>query len=83
MGKIGNLECDFIVRKDVDKYFYVQVSKNIEDEQTEKREYKPFYAIKELYPRYLFVSDLIIQKNINGINNVNIVDFISNNEELK
>ncbi len=83
VGKIGNLECDFIVRKDVDKYFYVQVSKNIEDEQTEKREYKPFYAIKELYPRYLFVSDLIIQKNVNGINNVNIIDFINNNEELK
>lgn len=83
VGKIGNLECDFIVRRGLDEYFYVQVTKNIEDEKTEEREYKPFYEIKELYPRYLFVLDLILQKNIAGINNVNIVNFIYNNEDLK
>lgn len=82
VGKIGNLECDFIVRKGIDEYFYIQVTKNIDDEKTEEREYKPFYEIKEMYPRYLFVLDLILQKNINGINNVNIVDFIYNNENL-
>lgn len=76
LGKIGNLECDFIARRGIDEYFYIQVSKNIEDEKTEDREYKPFYKIKEMYPRYLFVLDLILQKNINGIHNVNIVDFI-------
>lgn len=83
VGKIGNLECDFIVRKGIDEYFYIQVTKNIDDEKTEEREYKPFYEIKEMYPRYLFVSDLILQKNIDGINNVNIVDFIYNNNNLK
>jgi len=83
VGRIGSLECDFIVRRGIDEYFYVQVAKNIDDEKTEEREYKPFYAIKEMYPRYLFVSDLILQKNINGINNVNIVDFIYNKEDLK
>lgn len=82
VGKIGNLECDFIARKGFDEYFYIQVTKNIDDKKTEDREYKPFYMIKELYPRYLFVLDLIFQKNINGINNVNIVEFINNNEEL-
>ena len=64
VGKIGNLECDFIARRGIDEYFYIQVSKNIDDEKTEKREYKPFYEIKEMYPRYLFVLDLILQKNI-------------------
>ena len=83
VGKIGSLECDFIVRKNIEEYYYVQVTKNIDDKKTEEREYKPFYEIKELYPRYLFVSDLIIQKNIDGINNVNIVDFIYNNDDLK
>jgi len=83
VGKIGNLECDFIARHDIDEYFYIQVTKNIDDEKTKEREYKPFYEIKELYPRYLFVSDLIFQKNIDGINNVNIVDFIYNKEDLK
>ena len=56
---------------------------SIDDEKTEKREYKPFYEIKEMYPRYLFVLDLILQKNINGINNVNIVEFILNDEDLR
>ena len=83
VGKIGNLECDFIARRGIDEYFYIQVSKNIDDVNTKEREYKPFYEIKELYPRYLFVLDLILQKNIDGINNVNIVDFIYNNEDLK
>lgn len=31
----------------------------------------------------IFILDLILQKNINGINNVNIVDFIYNKEDLK
>ena len=83
VGKIGKLECDFIVRRGTYEYFYIQVSKNIEDKKTEEREYRPFYEIKELYPRYLFVLDLILQKNVDGINNVNIVDFIYNKEDLK
>ena len=83
VGRIGNLECDFIARKGTYEYFYIQVTKNMDDKKTEEREYKPFYEIKEMYPRYLFVSDLIFQKNIDGIKNVNIVDFIYNNEDLK
>lgn len=83
VGKIGNLECNFIARRGSNNYFYIQVSKKIDDEKTTAREYKPFYAIKLFYPRYLFVLDLILQKNVDGINNVNIVDFIYNNEDLK
>lgn len=80
---MGNLECDFIARRGVDEYFYIQVTKNIDDKKTEEREYKPFYEIREMYPRYLFVSDLILQRNVDGIRNVNIVDFIYNKEDLK
>lgn len=83
VGRIGNLECDFIARKGISEYFYIQVTKNIDDKKTEEREYKPFYEIKEMYPRYLFVSDLVFQKNIDGIKNVNIIDFIYNKEDLK
>ena len=80
---IGDLECDFIARRGIDEYFYIQVSKNIDDKMTEEREYKPFYKIKQMYPKYLFVSDLVLQKNVDGIKNINIVDFIYNEEELK
>lgn len=81
VGYIGNLECDFIARKNYDDYFYIQVSKDISNKETEEREYKPFYMIKEMYPRYLFTMDMLLQKR-GGINHVNIVDFIYNNKEL-
>lgn len=82
VGKIGKFECDFIVRKGTEDYFYIQVSKNIDDEKTEEREYRPFYEIPDMYPRYLFVFDMILQKNVKGIKNINIADFIYNNMEL-
>lgn len=81
VGKIGKLECDFIARKDFDKYFYIQVSKTIADEKVEEREYKPFYEIKNMYPKYLFTSDVLLQYR-DGVINVNIADFIYNNKEL-
>ncbi|MFQ9296998.1 MAG: ATP-binding protein [Clostridia bacterium] len=81
VGRIGKLECNFIARKGFDKYFYIQISKTIEEDRVEEREYKPFYDIKDMYPRYLFTMDLLLQ-NRDGVNNVNIADFISENKEL-
>lgn len=82
VGRIGKLEVDFIARYGVEDYFYLQVSKNIDDEKTEEREYKPFYEIKDMYPRYLFVLDIILQRNVDGIKNVNLAKFLANNENL-
>ena len=82
VGKIGELECDFIARKGFENYYYIQISKNIDDEKVKEREYRPFYEIKNMYPRYLFVLDIVLQRNVDGIKNENIVDFIYNNCEL-
>ena len=82
VGKIGKLEVDFIVRYQNNNYFYIQVSKNIEDDKTAEREYRPFYDIKDMYPRYLFLLDLIFKDNVDGIKNVNIAKFIANNQDL-
>lgn len=81
VGYIGKLECDFIARTNYDNYYYIQVSKDISNKDTEEREYRPFYMIKDLYPRYLFTMDMLLQKR-DGINHVNIVNFIYNNENL-
>lgn len=81
VGYIGKFECDFIARANYDDYYYIQVSKDISNKDTEEREYRPFYMIKELYPRYLFTMDILLQKR-DGINHVNIVDFIYNNKNL-
>ena len=82
VGKIGKLEVDFIAKLQNDIFFYIQVSKNIDDEKTKEREYRPFYDIKDMYPRYLFLLDLIIKDNIDGIKNVNIAKFIAENKDL-
>lgn len=82
VGKIGKLEVDFIARYQNNNYFYIQVSKNIEDDKTAEREYRPFYDIKDMYPRYLFLLDLIFKDNVDGIKNVNIAKFIANNQDL-
>lgn len=81
VGRIGKLECDFIARKNYDSYYYIQIAKDISNKDTEEREYRPFYMIKELYPRYLFTMDLLPQKR-DGIIHENIVDFIYNNKNL-
>lgn len=81
VGYIGKLECDFIARENYSNYYYIQVSKDISNKDTEEREYKPFYMIKDLYPRYLFTMDMLLQKR-DGVNHLNIVDFIYNNKNL-
>ena len=35
VGRIGKLECDFIAKRGIDEYFYIQVTKNIDDTKTE------------------------------------------------
>ena len=82
VGYIGELECDFIARKNFDDYYYIQVSMSIADEKVEEREYRPFYKIKDMYPRYLFTMDLLQQRR-DGIKHLNIVDFVYNNKDLQ
>lgn len=80
VGKIGTLECDFITRKD-DSYQYVQVAMTIMDKATEDREYKPFFKIRDNYPKYLFTLDQLLQKR-DGIIHCNMLEFLSENKEL-
>ncbi len=80
VGRIGNLECDFITRIN-DEYRYIQVAMTIMDEKTENREYAPFEKIRDNYPKYLLTMDALTQKR-DGVIHKNIVDFISNDENL-
>ena len=80
VGRIGKLECDFITRIN-DEYRYVQVAMTIMSEDTEEREYKPFTVIRDNYPKYLFTIDTLLQKR-DGVIHKNIIEFISNNENL-
>lgn len=71
VGKIGNLECDFTVRKGSSDYSYIQVAMTIADRNTEDREYRPLESIKDNYPKYILTRNDLIQKR-NGIIHLNI-----------
>ena len=46
VGRIGRLECDFILRNHELDYFYIQVAyKILLSRETEEREYRPLEAI--------------------------------------
>lgn len=82
VGRIGNLECDFILRDNNLNYSYVQVSYTInESKSTEDREYVPLEKIKDNYPKYVMTTDFLLQ-NRNGINHVNLMEFIANKSKF-
>ncbi len=77
VGRIGKLECDFILKDLYLNYSYVQVCfKMIGDDRVEDREYKPLENIKDNYPKYVLTTDVLKQRR-NGIIHENICDFIS------
>ena len=80
VGRIGRLECDFILRDAWMKYSYVQVAFTIlSSEATEDREYRPLETIRDNYPKYVMTTDYLLQKR-NGIIHCNLMDFISKGE---
>ncbi|MCD7949239.1 MAG: ATP-binding protein [Erysipelotrichaceae bacterium] len=76
VGRIGKLECDFILRRGQSDYSYIQIAMTImNDISVENREYKPLELIKDNYPKYLITRDDLIQRR-NGIKHVNAPQFM-------
>ena len=75
VGRIGDLECDFIVRRR-DEYAYVQVAMTIAARETEDREYAPFAKIRDSYPRILLTLDPLLQRR-DGVRHLNLLDVLS------
>ena len=76
VGRIGKLECDFILRNPEMGYAHVQVAMTImADRATEEREYRPFGQIKDNYPKYLLTRSDPIQHR-DGIIHANIPEFM-------
>lgn len=80
IGKVGKLECDFILRKDNDSYSYLQICMTImASKETEDREYKPLESIKDNYPKYVITRNDPIQHR-NGIIHKNMPEMMKNGE---
>lgn len=83
VGRIGKLECDFILRDKDLRYSYVQVAYTIlASKETEDREYRSLEAIKgDNYPKYVATMDKMMQER-NGIQHINILSFIRENRQF-
>ena len=82
IGKIGNFECDFIVRKENGEYAYIQVTYMMTGNQKIKeREYRPFRKIKDGYPRYIISLD-IFKDQQEGVHHINAIDLFLGKETI-
>ena len=87
VGRIGNLECDFIVRDRHQNYAYIQVTYTLhgeDDKATDKikeREYRPFRSIKDGYPRYIISLDRFLDQQ-EGVHHINAIDLFLGKETI-
>ena len=80
VGRIGSLECDFVLRNKTNDYAYVQVAYTIAlSQETEDREFRPLEKIQDNYSKYVMTSDYLLQKR-KGIKHVNLMDFMLRHE---
>lgn len=75
IGKIGNMEVDFIAVK-ANKKIYYQVSASILDEKTKERELRSLMSIPDQYDKILLTMDRPYVEDFEGIKWVNIIDFL-------
>ena len=79
VGRIGKLECDFILHRNDLRYSYVQVAMTIlASRETEDREYRPLESIRDNYPKYVVTRNDLIQHR-NGIIHANLPQFLKDN----
>lgn len=82
VGRIGKLECDFILRDKDLNYSYLQVAYTInESKHTEDREYAPLEIINDNYPKYVATTDYLLQKR-NGIKHINVLEFMKTHSKF-
>ena len=87
IGKIGNLECDFIIRNQNQEYAYIQVAYTLQGEdikmtnKIKEREYKPFRNIRDGYPRYIISLDKYRDQQ-EGVKHINAIDLMLGKEHL-
>ena len=78
IGRIGKLECDFIMRDNMNNYGYVQVTMTtMLNRETEDLEYAPLEMIKDNYPKYVVSLDEFNQgSEVAGIAHLHLLDFL-------
>ncbi len=81
IGKSNTEEIDFVV-SNKDGLKYIQVALTVQDENTLKRELRPFESIKDHFPKILITMDFNPIIYHNGIKQVNALDFLLEKENI-
>lgn len=77
IGKIGNVEVDFIATN-ADEKIYYQVTQTMASEQTKDRELRPMMQIKDNYEKIILTMDRSFSSSIEGVKIVNMIDWLLN-----
>lgn len=75
IGKYNDIEIDFIAIKPNERIYY-QVTRSIMDEKVEEREKKSLLSVNDNYKKVILTMDRVKNKQIEGIEVVNIIDFL-------
>ena len=78
IGCIGDYEIDFVCKKMGEK-IYVQVTRELSNEDTIEREFRPLLLVKDNYPKYVISTDEFDMSR-DGIKHMNILDFLIDEE---
>ena len=82
IGKLGNREIDFIAEKEHRK-IYVQVAYLLASPETGDREISALKSIGDNYPKYVISLDKDFGSDFDGIQRINLIDFLlSSNSDL-
>jgi predicted AAA+ superfamily ATPase len=80
IGKSGNAEIDFVVRKPGGEQEYIQVAWTAKEESTFEREMRPFEQIRDFNRRTLLTTDVEPVTTYKGIQKLNVIDWLLGNE---
>lgn len=75
IGKIGNLEVDFIAANANEK-MYIQVTESMKNESVRKRELKPLQKIHNNYKKMVIALDKAIDDEYDGIQSVDVIEWL-------
>lgn len=75
IGKIDNMEIDFVATKADDK-MYVQVTESMESEDVRKRELAPLQKINDNYEKIILSLNPGLDSSYDGIKSINLMDWL-------